>query len=195
MAEMHQSKSGAAPAAWFTAAVLVALLTGCTATTEADVSAEPVSPADPSRDVSAEPPMSPSPTPTMPPHWCKPAELPRASLPEAVLPAPEDRVILEPDPCLTARSLLGWGLWLEDQGIDSSLIQGFQSVAGLRPWIAPLADGSGRCIIVGWADGGGSGTVACDSAGVPATVERTADESVLRFLIEDGGIAVYAVSP
>ena len=194
MAGMHQPGLGATSSAWVGVAVLVVLLTGCAATSEADVRAASVSPAKPSQEVSAESPTLPGSTPTMPPEWCKPAELPSASLPAAALPAPGEHLTLERDPCLTAQSLLGWGMWLEDQGIDSSLIQGFQSVAGLGPWTAPLADGSGRCIIVGSADGHSSGTVACDSAGVPATMERSAGDSVLRFVIENGAIAVYAAS-
>ena len=194
MAGMHHPGLGAtASAAGGAALLVVVLLTGCAAT-EADVRAASVSPATPSREVSAESPISPRPTPTMPPEWCKPAELPRASLPAAALPSPGDHLTLELDPCLTARSLLGWGMWLEDQGIDSSRIQGFQSVAGLRPWTAPLADGRGRCIIMGSADGTGTGTVACDSAGVPATMERSAGGSLLRFVIENSAIAVYAAS-
>ena len=194
MAGMHQFGLEATATACVGVAILVVALTGCAVTTEADVSAASVSPAKPSPEVSAESPISPSPTPTMPPEWCTPAEFPGASLPEAALPAPGEHLTLELDPCLTAQSLLGWGMWLEDQGIDSSLIQGFQSVAGLGPWTAPLADGSGRCIIVGSSDSHSSGTVACDSAGVPATMERSAGGSVLRFVIENGAIAVYAAS-
>lgn len=194
MEDGQQFGWGATPPVWFGVAVLVTLLTGCAATTEADVTATPVSPAKPAPEVSAEPPILPSATPTVPPEWCKPAEVPGASLPAATLPEPGEQVILEPDPCLTARSLLGWGVWLEDQGIDSSRIQGFQTVAGLGPWIAPLADGSGRCIIMGSANRGGSGAVACDSAGAPATMERSASGSVLRFVIESDAIVVYAAS-
>jgi hypothetical protein len=140
-------------------------------------------------------PTSPSPTPTMPPEWCEPSQFPRASLSEAHLPAPGERLALEQDPCLTAKSLLGTYTWLEDQGIDADLIQGFQSIAGIEPWTAPLADGTGTCILIRGDDRNSWGTIACDSTGLPATVERTVDGLVLRFVIENGVIAVYATSP
>ena len=175
-------------------AVIVALLTGCSATTEADVIAASASPTNHSDEVTSASGIPPSATPTMPPESCEPAEFPRASLPPADAPAPGEYLTLEPDPCLTVKSLLGWYMWLEEQGIDADLIQGFQSVAGLEPWIAPLADGSGRCIVMG-SSAGGSGAVACDSAGTPATMERSADGSVLRFVIDKNAIAVSAAAP
>lgn len=140
-------------------------------------------------------PASPRPTPTMPPEWCEPSDFPRASLPEAPLPAPGEKLTLKQDPCLTAQSLLGTYTWLESQGIDADLIQGFQSVAGIEPWTAPRADGSGNCILIRGDDRNSWGTIACDSTEAPATVERTVDASVLRFELENGAIAVEAVSP
>ncbi|MDR7183016.1 hypothetical protein J2X85_000039 [Microbacterium trichothecenolyticum] len=175
-------------------AVVVALLTGCSATTDADVIVASASPTDRSEEELGASGIPPSPTPTMPPESCEPAEFPRASLPPADAPAPGVYLTLEPDPCLTVKSLLGWYMWLEEQGIDADLIQGFQSVAGLEPWIAPLADGSGRCIVMG-SSAGGSGAVACDSAGAAAKMERSADGSVLRFVIDKNAIAVSAAAP
>jgi len=139
--------------------------------------------------------MSPSPTPTMPPEWCEPSDFPRASLPGAAVPTPGEDLTLELDPCLTAKSLLGLYGWLEDQGIDADLIQGFQSVGGIEPWTAPLADGSGRCILISSVHKLHFGPIECDSTGVPATVHSWADGSVLRFVIEDDAIVVYATSP
>jgi hypothetical protein len=134
---------------------------------------------------------SPGPTPAPPPEWCEPSEVPQASLPERAVPAPGQRVALKPDPCLTKRSLLGLLTSVENRGIDADLIQGFESVAGIEPWIAPLADGSGNCILIR-ADRPPWAAIACDSTGAPANVERAVDGSVLRFVIEDGAIAVYA---
>jgi len=42
---------------------------------------------------------------------------------------------------------------------------------------------------------GGSGAVACDSAGAAAKMERSADGSVLRFVIDKNAIAVSAAAP
>lgn len=137
---------------------------------------------------------SPRPTPPVPPEWCEPSDFPRASLPEAALPAPGEHLTLEQDPCLTAKSLLGTFTWLESQGIDADLVQGFQSVAGIEPWTAPRADGSGNCILIRGNDRNSWGTIACDSTAVAATVERTVEDSVLRFDIENGAIAVNVVS-
>jgi len=130
----------------------------------------------------------------MPPEWCEPSDLPLASLPGAALPAPGEHLTLELDPCLTAKSLLGTYMWLEDQGIDADLIQGFQRVAFNEPWIAPLADGSGRCILMRAPNGNGWATIMCDSVGVPASVDRIVDGSDLRFVIENDAIAVYVTA-
>jgi len=135
------------------------------------------------------------PTPTMPPEWCEPADFPRASLAGAALPNPGEQLTLKPDPCLTAKSLLGTYTWLVDKGIDAALIQGFQSVAGIEPWTAPLTDGSGRCILIRADDRNGWGTIACDSTSSPATVERTAGSSTLRFTIGNDAIAVQSTPP
>ncbi len=127
----------------------------------------------------------------MPPEWCEPSDFPRAWLPDATLPAPGEHIALAPDPCLSVKSLLGSYAWLEDQGIDADLIQGFQSVAGIEPWIAPLADGSGGCILIRADDRNGWGMIACDSPGAPAMIEQTVDGSTLRFVTENGVVGVY----
>lgn len=181
--------SGAAAIGWVASAVVLAMLTGCTAATEPVVAAS-VSPASPSRDATPEPGVAP--TPTMPPEWCEPSDFPRASLEEADLPVPGEPVTLELDPCLTVKSLLGTYSWLEDQGIDADLIQGFQSVADVEPWTAPLADGSGRCLLIRANDpSGGFPTIGCDSASAPATVETTTANGVaLRFMNENDAVVV-----
>lgn len=177
------------------AAVVIAVLTGCSAGTGAEVIAASASPANISDEVPAGSDPSPGPTHTMPPEWCEPSDFPRASLLEATPPAPGEHLILELDPCLTVKSLLGSYAWLEDQGIDADMIQGFQSVAGIEPWTAPLADGDGDCILIRAADHNGWGEIACDSLGVTrATVERTVDGSTLRFMIEDGAITVSGIA-
>lgn len=141
------------------------------------------------------PSPSPMPTPTTPPQWCEPKDFPRASQPEAALPAPGQHIILRSDPCLTAKSLLGSAGWLMDRGIDVELIQGFQSVAGIEPWTAPLADGSGMCILIRGADRNSWGTIACDTPGTPATVQDFVDGDAVRFVIENDAITVYVTSP
>jgi hypothetical protein len=129
------------------------------------------------------------------PPACEPSPFPGASLPGIALPAPGERVTLEEDPCLTVKSLLGTIPWLDSQGIDAARIQGYERVAGIEPWTAPLADGSGSCILIRGRDRNGWGPIACDSTSAPASVEQTTDGSVLRFVIENGAIAVYAISP
>jgi len=141
------------------------------------------------------PAPSPTPTPTMPPEWCEPKDFPQASLPQLPLPAPGETLVLPSDPCLTAKTLLGSYSWLEDQGIDADLIQGFQGVGGIESWTAPLADGSGACILIRAANHNGWGTIECDSAGTPAVVNETVQDTPLRFVIEDGAIVVRAPSP
>lgn len=138
---------------------------------------------------------SPQPWPAADPPACEPSNFPEASLPGIALPVPGGRVTLEEDPCLTVKSLLGSIPWLENQGIDAELIQGYESVADIQPWTAPLADGSGSCILIRGGDRNGWGPIACDSTSAPATVERTTDGSVLRFVIENDAITVYATAP
>ncbi|MBW9111162.1 hypothetical protein JNB63_19805 [Microbacterium trichothecenolyticum] len=96
---------------------------------------------------------------------------------------------------MTAKSLLGSYTWLEDQGIDADLIQGFQSVGGVEPWTAPLADGSGDCILIRADDDNGWRDIACDSPGVPAEVERTVDGAILRLTIGVDGVVAQVTSP
>lgn len=181
--------------AWVGAAIVSAAVTGCSAATETDPIAPSRSPVNTSEEVSTESGRAPGPTPTMPPEWCRPSDFPLASLTGAPLPAPGDHLTLELDPCLTVKSLLGSYAWLEDQGIDADLIQGFQSVAGIEPWIAPRADGSGSCILIRADNDNGWATIACDSLIVPARIERMVDGQALRFVTEDDAIAVYVASP
>ncbi|WP_109209149.1 MULTISPECIES: hypothetical protein [Microbacterium] len=132
---------------------------------------------------------------TMPPDWCEPREFPEASLDGAAAPAPGEHLTLPADPCLTAKSLLGSYSWLEDQGIDADQIQGFQAVAGIEPWTAPLADGTGHCILLRADDHNGWGKIACDTPGGSASVERTVDGASLRFSLERDAVVVYTLSP
>ncbi|MDW4572209.1 hypothetical protein R8Z57_05380 [Microbacterium sp. M3] len=197
MAGLNRRRWGAAPLAfaWVVAAALGAWLTGCSAATDADAVAKSPSPTNHFEEVPTDPGTSPGPTPTMPPEWCEPADFPRRSLPEATLPARGDHLILQLDPCLTVKSLLGSYSWLESQLIDADLIQGFRNVAGIEPWIAPLADGTGRCILIRADTRNGWREIVCDAPDTPATVERTVDGSALQFRIENDAIAVYATPP
>lgn len=183
--------SGAALSIPGVAVALVLILAGCSAPSAGTSSTPPVGP---SREEST-PSMSPGSEPTMTPQWCEGAEFPRASLDEAALPAKGERLTLDEDPCLTAKSLLGSYTWLEDQGIDADLIQGFQSVGGVEPWTAPLADGSGDCILIRADDDNGWRDIACDSPGVPAEVERTVDGAILRLTIGVDGVVAQVTSP
>lgn len=155
----------------------------------------------PTESSTPRPMISPSPTPTMPPEWCEPVDFPEASLPQAATPAPGQRLVLQQDPCLTGKSLLGSYEGLENQGVDADLIQGFQRVAGItrylaiESWTAPLSDRSGMCILFRNDNGNGWQRFACDAPGAPATLTRTVNGTVLRFVIEDGAVVVYATSP
>jgi len=125
---------------------------------------------------------------------CEPADLPAASLPYAELPAPDAVLTPPPDPCLTAHSLLGSATWLEEHGVDSASVQGFQAVAGIEPWTASLNDGSGSCILLRRDDRNGFADVDCRSDGTAPSVEREVDGAVVRFSNEGGGVEVTVSS-
>jgi len=177
------------------AVALTVLLSGCTSAPDPRGTATSSPPASSDDDASAEPDLAHSPTPTVPPEWCTPTDLPRASLPGVALPAPGEHVTLQLDPCLTAKSLLGSYSWLKDQWINADLIQGFESVADIEPWIAPRTDGSGSCLLIRADDSNGWREISCDSPDAPATVERTLEGSTLHFVIENDRAVAYVTSP
>jgi hypothetical protein len=115
-------------------------------------------------------------------------------LPAVFAPTPGSFLALPPDPVLNVRVLLGSGVWMVENGIDSGSAQGFQSVGAIHPWTADLQDGSGRCILIksDYA-GGGWSDVVCDAEGLPATLERELDGQTLVFTIGDHAVDVYAV--
>jgi hypothetical protein len=109
-------------------------------------------------------------------------------------PAPGSHLSLQPVPIYDNRLILGTGVSLEAQGIDTRSAQGFQSVGLIHPWIADLKNGNGRCILIrADYDTGGWSEIVCDKDGVPASVEREVDGHVLRFTILYDGIQVYSV--
>jgi len=198
MAGAERIRPAASRRAQVSAALAVAVVAGviavvATVTSNLGTDAEPaIDGPSPTRTAT----QGPTPSRTLPPvaEGCEPRDFPRASLPAAPPPGPGGRLSLEPDPCLTAHSLLGSATWLEDQGIDTWAIQGFQGVADIEPWIADLKDGSGRCILLRADDHNGWGEIACDAGLVPASVERVVGDLVLRFEIEDDAVAVSATA-
>jgi len=125
---------------------------------------------------------------------CEPTDFPRASLPEAELPAPGAVLAPLPDRCLTAHSLLGSASWLEEHGVDSASVQGFQAVAGIEAWTAALRDGSGSCMLLRRDDRNGFAEVDCRSDATAPSLERDLDGAVVRFSNVDGKVEVTVVS-
>ncbi|MFH8250107.1 hypothetical protein ACH3VR_07060 [Microbacterium sp. B2969] len=116
------------------------------------------------------------------------------TLPDLAAPAEGTHVTPPPDPPQDARVMLGTRSWLDEQGIDFMSAQGFQRVAGIQAWTAPLTDGTGWCILIRKDfSGGGFSEVACDADGAPARVEREVDGALLRFTIVGDAIDVYNV--
>ncbi|WP_344066521.1 hypothetical protein [Microbacterium pumilum] len=115
-------------------------------------------------------------------------------LPGVPVPAPGAHAALAQDPALTWESLHGALLWVEGQRLDYTSLQGFQRLDAVQPWTAEKLDG-GTCILLRTDDGSGFDQMACDSDGLPATVDRTLNGAVLRFTLKGEVIDVYVTSP
>jgi len=174
------------------ALILVGGVVGAIAATALNASSQVAS--SPTGEPTTTVACTPSATPSATPLADGPYNVTRQ--PSVPLPEAGGHVTLQPDPGLTGSNLLGALEWAIDRGLDVTTLQGFRRAGTFEPWTAKTSDGCGSCILIGT---GGGGLVwdqlACEYNGVPPSVERPVDGSVLRFTVDGEVSDVYAKEP
>ena len=93
-----------------------------------------------------------------------------ASLSPIPLAASSADVTVQPNPALTADSLLGAATWAESAGFDLETLQGYQAVGAITPWTATRWDGQQDCVLLTMNAGEIFSHVACVLQGRAATL-------------------------